>query len=556
MLRQKNRIGIWIAALLAAVVGVVNLLSAVTPSLPERVTWLEGIFPFAVRAGAHVFAALSGFFLLALASNLLRRKRIAWLLTVILLIVSICAHLIKGLDVEESLLALVLLLQLWVMRREFTARSDLPSVAQGVRVLIGALLFTLAYGTAGFYLLDSHYHVNFSLPQAVLQTLAMFLTEDNAGLQPQTRFGQFFADSIYAVGAVTVVFALWMLTRPVFMRGEPASASERERARAIVEQYGRSSIAYFTLLPDKAYYFSPSQRSVIAYVPKGRGAIALGDPIGPTDDHEEVIRGFQQLCRQNDWYPAFYQTLADDLPLYQALGFKVLKIGEEAVVNLETFTLKGKAQQNLRNALNRLTKKGYAVKFYSPPIPNPLLLQLREVSDEWLHLMHGSEKRFSMGWFDETYLRACEIAAVHSPTGEIVAFANVLPAFESKEMTVDLMRRRKEIEPGTMDVLFISMFQHFQERGYAGFNLGLAALSGVGEQAESPRMEKTLHYLSQHLNQIYNFQGLRAFKEKFSPRWEPRYLVYLGRAALPEVVFAVIRADSGDRLLDYFKPGS
>jgi phosphatidylglycerol lysyltransferase len=556
MLRQKNRIGIWIAALLAAIVGVVNLLSAVTPSLPDRVTWLEGIFPFEVRAGAHLFAALSGFFLLALASNLLRRKRIAWLLTVILLIVSICAHLIKGLDVEESLLALVLLLQLWVMRREFTARSDPPSLAQGMRVLIGALLFTLAYGTAGFYLLDSHYHVNFSLPQAILQTLAMFLTEDNAGLQPQTRFGQFFADSIYAVGAVTVVFALWMLTRPVFLRGEPATASEREGARAIVEEYGRSSVAYFTLLPDKAYYFSPSKRSVIAYVPKGRGAIALGDPIGPIDDREEVIGGFQQFCQQNDWYPAFYQTLADDLPLYQALGFKSLKIGEEAVVNLETFTLKGKAQQNLRNALNRLTKKGYAVKFYSPPIPDSLLQKLREVSDEWLHLMHGSEKRFSMGWFDESYLRACEIAAVHSNTGEIIAFANAIPAFQLNEMTVDLMRRRKEVEPGTMDVLFISLFQHFQERGYAGFNLGLAALSGVGDQAESPRMEKTLHYLSQHLKQIYNFQGLRAFKEKFSPRWEPRYLVYPGRAALPDVVFALIRADSGDRLLDYLKPGS
>jgi phosphatidylglycerol lysyltransferase len=118
------------------------------------------------------------------------------------------------------------------------------------------------------------------------------------------------------------------------------------------------------------------------------------------------------------------------------------------------------------------------------------------------------------------------------------------------------MRRRKEIEPGTMDFLFISMFQHFKERGYDGFNLGLSALSGVGDSEQSPRLERAIHYLYKHLNQFYNFKGLHAYKEKFHPRWEPRYLIYPKLAALPDVVIALIRADSGDRLLDYFKPGS
>lgn len=157
MLTQKRtQIGVWTAALLTGLVGVVNLVSAVTPSLKERVKWLEVIFPFEARASGHLFAALSGFFLLALSTNLLRRKRVAWLVTVILLIVSILSHLIKGLDYEESLLALVLLVQLILMRDVFTAQSDRPSIAQGVRVVIGALLFTLAYGTVGFYLLDRH----------------------------------------------------------------------------------------------------------------------------------------------------------------------------------------------------------------------------------------------------------------------------------------------------------------------------------------------------------------------------------------------------------------
>ena len=218
MLKQ-HKLGIWIAALLTGIVGLINFFSAVTPSLQERVDLLEGIFPFEVRASGHIFAALSGFFLLILATNLLRRKRVAWLLTVVLLIISILSHLIKGLDWEESLPALILLVQLIAMRQVFVARSDQASIAQGVRVLIGALLFTLAYGTAGFYLLDRQYQTQFSLPGTIIQTGAMFFTWDNAGLQPTTRFGRFFADSIYVVGAVTLVVALFMLLRPRFATG-------------------------------------------------------------------------------------------------------------------------------------------------------------------------------------------------------------------------------------------------------------------------------------------------------------------------------------------------
>lgn len=555
MLTRRTRLGLWTATLVTALAGVVNLLSAVTPSLRERVELVRDVFPFEIRASAHLFAAISGFFLLVLAVNLLRRKRVAWLVAVGLLTVSILSNLIKGLDYEESLLSAVLLGQLLLMRGVFTAGSDRPSIAQGVRVLFAALLFTLAYGTVGFFLLDREYSVQFDLYSALVQTLAMFFTDDNAGLQPTTRFGEFFANSIYIIGTVTLGYALFMLLRPVLLR-TAATDWERQKAKAIVEQYGRSSLARFTLFDDKSYYFSPSGQSAIAYVPKGRGAIALGDPIGPERDCREAIFGFGQFCDRNDWYPAFYQTLPDYIEIYQSLGFQVLQIGEEAIVNLQEFTLEGKAGKNLRSAMNKLTKLGYTVQFHQPPIATAMLKQLRSISDEWLKMMHGSEKKFSLGWFDDRYLQGCEIAAVHASDGQIVAFANIVPEYQLNEITIDLMRHQADVEHGTMDFLFISMFQYFKEQGYDSFNLGLSALSGVGQATTSPQIEKSLHYLYQHLNRFYNFQGLHAYKEKFHPRWEPRYLIYPSLVALPDVVVALVRADSGDRLLDYFKPGS
>ena len=563
MLTRRTQIAVWITSILTGVVGVMNLLSAVTVGIRERDKWFDAhfpfnkvIFPFEFRQGGHLFAAITGFFLIMLAANLSRRKRMAWLLTVALLIVSMLSHLLKGLDYEESILAGALLIQLLVLRDVFTAQSDQPSIAQGFKVLIGALLFTLAYGTAGFYLAPERlYRVDFSLPEALVQTLAMFFTEDNAGLVPRTRYGRFFANSIYIVGALTLSYAMFMLLRPVLVRGEPATPEERRRAKEIVEKYGRSSLARLTLLKDKAYYFSPSGRSVVAYVPKGRGAIALGDPIGPEDDRKEAIFGFQQFCQRNDWHPAFYQTLPDDLELYRSLGFRVLQIGEEAIADLKAFTIQGKAGKDWRAALNRMKKLGHEVKFYAPPISDQLLLELKALSDEWLQMTEGSEKQFSLGWFHEEYLQDCEIVVVQTAEGKISAFANVIPEYQLNEITIDLMRRRTEVEQGTMDFLFTSMFQHFKERGYDTFNLGLVALSGVGEKPKSPRLERALHYLYNHLNQFYNFQGLHAFKEKFKPHWEPRYFIYPSRTALPEVIVALIRADSGDRLLDYFKPG-
>ncbi|MBE9011353.1 bifunctional lysylphosphatidylglycerol flippase/synthetase MprF [Pseudanabaenaceae cyanobacterium LEGE 13415] len=559
-LDRRTRIGIWSAAILTGIMGFVNLWSAVTPSYPERTAWLKHFFPFSVRVGGHLFAALAGFILLTLAANLLRRKRVAWYLTVGLLIVSILSHLIKGFDVEESVFATVLLIQLFVLRKAYTAKSDRPSIAQGIRVLIAAIFFTLAYGTIGFYILDGYFNingqpVNFSFTESILQTLAMFFTADNAGLEPRRRYAEFFANSIYAVGAVTLAYALFMLLRPVLLR-DPATLSDRQRAKQIIDQYGKTSLARLSLLPDKSYFFSPSGRSVVAYVAKSRAAIALGDPIGHPDDLNEAIVSFQQFCNQNDWFPAFYEVLPENLPLYQSIGYRWAQIGEEAIIDLHTFNLKGKANQDFRTAINKLTKAGYRLQVYEPPIDEGLINRLKPVSDEWLKSKQGSEKQFSIGWFDRDYLSGCHIAVVYNANGKIIAFSNLLSGYNRKEVTVDLMRHSNDAERGTMDFLFAMMIQHFQQAEYDSFNFSLSPLAGVGEAPNSLRVEKGLHYFFEHLNQFYNFKGLHQFKEKFRPRWEPRYLIFPSFTVLPEIAVGLVRADSGDRLLDYLKPDS
>jgi phosphatidylglycerol lysyltransferase len=134
---------------------------------------------------------------------------------------------------------------------------------------------------------------------------------------------------------------------------------------------------------------------------------------------------------------------------------------------------------------------------------------------------------------------------LYTPDDQPVAFANLLPEYQAKEVAVDLMRYRHTGEHGLMEFLFNAMFEWAREAGYSTFNLGLSALSGIGQDPQDPMIERTLHYIYEHVNQFYNFKGLHEFKDKFNPYWSPRYLIYPGLAALPMLTIALIRADSG-----------
>jgi phosphatidylglycerol lysyltransferase len=541
-----------LAAILTGLMGVINILSATTPALADQLALVTQYSPLLVLRGGHLTATLAGFALLLLAGGLWRHKQTAWLLTLIVLVVSFISHLLKGLNYEEAALAAGLAIWLFSLRAHFHALSDIPSIRRSVQLLMVAVVFTLAYGTAGFYLLDRHFSVNFNFGAALRQTIVMFTQFYDPGLEPLTGFGRHFAASIYVVGAVTIGYALLMLVRPVVLP-QGASPQERSRARAIVQAHGHSSLARMTLFADKSYWFSPGG-SVVAFAAKGRAAVALGDPIGPPADAAAAIAGFKAHCARHDWQAAFYQIYPDYLDHYRAAGFSTLHIGHDGVVDLAGFTIAGGHNKSLRSNFNRFGKTGYRVEVHQPPLPTNLLEELREISDEWLTMMHGREKRFSLGWFDDDYIRHGPVIAVHTPAGEISAFANIVPEYQCNEITADLMRHRAEIENGTMDFLFVSFFEWAKTQGYHSFNLGLSPLSGVGEQPDDPAVERALHFIYEHINQFYSFKGLHEFKEKFHPHWEPRYFVYPGPGSLPAVAMALSRASSGDDFVwDYVR---
>lgn len=203
------------AAILTVMMGCVNLLSSTRPAFAERLEILLRYLPLEVQHGSRLSASLAGVALVLLGNSLRRRKHVAWFLTVILLLFSALGHLLKGLDYEEAAIALTLAIFLLLLRPHFHARSDRPSVVQGMRVLVSSLTLTLAYGVTGFYLLDYHFKVNFDFLSALRETLVLFSQFHDPGLQPVTAFGRHFVSSVYFIAVTSFGYALFMLTRPV-----------------------------------------------------------------------------------------------------------------------------------------------------------------------------------------------------------------------------------------------------------------------------------------------------------------------------------------------------
>ncbi len=259
------------------------------------------------------------------------------------------------------------------------------------------------------------------------------------------------------------------------------------------------------------------------YSRRARTWVALYDPVGPPDEHEELVWRFVELAYDQGGRPAFYQVGGDDLGLYVDAGLRPLKLGEEARVLLKDFTIKGASRQNLRSALNKGERDGLTLEIIPAENVWRLVPDLRRISNDWLESHNTREKRFSLGYFSPEYLNRLPLALVRK-AGVPVAFANIGCTALKDEVRIDLMRYNGEAPKGTMDYLFVKLMLHYQAEGYAAFALGMAPFSGLADRRLAPRWHRFGRILFSHGEHFYNFQGLRSFKEKFNPVWEPRYL--------------------------------
>jgi phosphatidylglycerol lysyltransferase len=344
-------------------------------------------------------------------------------------------------------------------------------------------------------------------------------------------------------GAVVVVllFALLRLLVPAKSGFGVPGPDELGKAEAIVRK-SRKTYAYLALLGDKKFVFGEQRDAFIMYAVQGGSWIAMGDPVGPEDRAQDVIWRYRELCDRCGGWPVFYEVGGENLGLYLDVGMTFFKLGEEARVPLRTFSLEGSSRRNLRHAHNKAAKEGCSFEVAAVSNVPAIIGELENISNAWLREKITREKGFSLGFFAKQYISRFPIAVVRRGS-RIIAFANIWEGAGKDELSIDLMRYLPDSPEGIMDYLFVELLLWGGRQGYEWFNLGMAPLSGLDDRA--PFWAQAGDFVFQHGEHFYNFRGLRQYKEKFEPQWEPKYLACAKSLMLPRILANLAALVSG-----------
>lgn len=506
--------------------GAFMLVATLIPPTSELAMEFEVLLPLAFVEGGALLSSIIGAVLVVIAHGLLRRVAGAWWLSIGALSVGIAASLAQGLDYERALVLTLALLILLPTRQEFyratrltrnvlSARWGLLMVSLGFAVV--AVLFFAHKATPYAHELWWQFAADETAPRALRAALIACMT----------------------LALMILIFAL----RPGDFRHDLATPDELEHALEIIQAQNDPQ-ANIALTGDKSLLFSESRRSFLMYRIQGRTWIALHEPFGEPEEFSQLAWAFHDAAYAANGRPIFYSVSATSVPLWLDMGLSLVKMGEEAVVRLEAFSLEGSARKRLRTFHNRALRDGLRFEVILAPIPPETIGVLKAISDEWLAAKSGGEKGFSVGGFDADRLARFPIATV-TLDGRIVAFANLWLTNRDDKATIDLMRHVDDAPSGLMEFLFTELLLYFKAQGYREFSLGNAPLSGLEARRGAKLSSRLGAFVYRNGRQFYNFEGLRNFKNKFDPDWQPVYIALPPRANVLAVARDVVSLIGG-----------
>ncbi|MFH1283329.1 MAG: bifunctional lysylphosphatidylglycerol flippase/synthetase MprF [bacterium] len=498
------------------IAGSILLFSSATPTLPWRLTFLTHLLPLPFLELSHFTGSIIGMGLMILARGLYYRLNGSYILSLVLLGTGILASLMKGVDYEEAVFLSLVLIALIPSRRYFYRESSLIDE----KFTVGWIAAISVVVASSIWLgLFSYKHVEY----------AHTLWWEFSFSADASRF---LRGSVGAVSAALVFGLLKLFRPPAYV---PLRPTEQELQKAfVVAQTFPYTYAQLACLGDKELLFNDKGDSFIMFSIEGRSWISMGDPVGPETGIGELLWNFVERCDQHNAWPIFYEISEKTIHYYLDMGINCVKLGEEARVSVDSFAIQDSAHKSLRHSVNRIEKDGYVFDVVQPYQDKMFYDSLQKVSDEWLRSRKTREKGFSLGFFNREYLRRHSIGIVQKE-GIIAAFSNIWLGAEKEEFSVDLMRQVHDAPNGMMDYLFVQLLLWGKEQGFRWFNLGMAPLSGLENRPLAPLWNKIGTFVFRHGEHFYNFQGLRAYKEKFNPVWKPKYLASPGGLALARV---------------------
>ena len=508
-----------LAGMSALAGGFVLMLSATTPMDAHRRILVEEFVPLPFVEASHFLSSIAGTVMIIVASGLLRRVRVAWWIAVVMASGGIVFSLLKGFDWEESLVLCVFLGALLPFRSKFHRHAGIWTRRFSLQWW-GLILSIVGLAVwFGFY---SARHVAYGN-----DLWWQYSFDNDAARLLRGMVGS-------ALILVFVALLQWFRPAPPRAR-EPLP--DFDRIEQMVASTSRCSSA-LGLVGDKEFLFNHEQSAFLMYADQGRTRVAIADPVGDEDKFEGLYWRFIEQAHDEGMRVAFYQVGAAMIPVCVEMGMRIYKLGEEAMVPLDNFDLGCSELKKFRKVMNRMEREGWKFEIWQPEEVRARLDELRAVSDAWLSHHDAREKGFSLGWFNDEYLCRLPVAVI-IVEGNVIAFGNIWPGNGKDELSTDLMRHVPDAPNGVMDCLFVKLMLWGKEQGYSWFDLGMAPLSGLAGNQFAPLWSRIGGLIFDKGEAFYNFNGLRAWKSKFQPVWQPRYLAISNAWDLPAAMLDI-----------------
>lgn len=508
--------------------GIMMILSATLPNLFTQISILNHLNPLSFHIVNQLPNILLGFSLLIMGRGISARVEKAYWPSITLIIITLLYTLLKDFS-WGIIFYLIFLLIIIIFSKSQLYRKQL--VYSWEMITIDGIIFSflaICYLIIGLYNLPTfphHHH----------KVIDFFL---------------FPSEKIWLSGFIGIVFfSIFGYLFIRYLEGKKYTIGEslnKERALHLLQTYGGNTDSQLIFLNDKQMFLYKNQAEeetvLLQFKTYNNKCIVMGDPSGKKSDFSVAIDSFIAQADLWGYSAVFYEVSEEIVMILHDLGYDFIKMGEEAHVDLENFTLSGKKMKSERAVMNKFKKENYQFEVVSPPFSESFIHEIKLVSDEWL----GSrkEKGFSLGFFSENYLQLNDIAIVKNQEEQIVAFANIMPTYTKEEGTIDLMRYSKQAPSSVMDYLFISLFEYMREEEITYFNLGMAPLSNVGTSKKSFFQERIAYLIYEFGSHFYSFQGLRHYKEKYASNWVSRYTLYSRTSFIAYVMISLLIIDN------------
>ena len=495
-------------AALALVLGVVNIVSALTPELAERVRVVQKVLSPDAEVAARGLTLAAGVAMLLVSSSLARRKHRAWLLAVVVVSASAVLHIAKGLDLEEATANVVLLVLLIRSRRSFDAPGDPASLRL---LLTGSALLT-------------------SLVVAVL------LVPSAHGMD-ETRIFH------VALLALTVMTAIWLVhlwLRP-WREPEAQSEDDHRRARRIVLEWGEDSLSFFALRRDRRYAFSRRDDALLAYRVVAGCALVSGDPVGNPESIPGMVRAFAAFAHQRGWRLVVLHCSEEWVGLFREIGMRALPIGDEAVLCPNTFTLEGRAIRKVRQSVNRLARMGYSVTVAAPAdLTDADRAAVEQVSQEWLN--GWPDRGFSMAMDDLYAHPQARFALARDGEGRLEGFLHLVPS--RRGYSLSSMRRLRTSPNGLIEYLIAgtAVWARGEQADEISLNFSVFADVLRADGTASWPLRATRWSLLR-LDRLFQLERLFSFNRKFFPQWRRRYICFERHRDVPVLGLATLHVE-------------